>query len=80
MTAFLKRKEIKWDPADLEIIEQGAACLGLDLTSFLKSTGLKAAREAIEQHHRLIMADEAFNVMMADDDDEPNEALKGLLR
>jgi len=76
----LKRKEIKWDPDDLLIIEQGAACLGLDYTSFIKSIGLKAAREAIEQQRRLIVSDEAFNTMMADEDEEPNEAIINLMK
>ena len=76
----LKRKEIKWEQEDLDTIERGAACLGLDSTALIRLSSLKAAREALEQKQRIIISDEAFNAMMEDTDDAPNENLIKLMK
>ncbi len=62
-----------------EKIERAAVAEGLTITDFAVHALVDVADEVLERHHVRILTDRDRDLFLAilDDDDEPNEALKG---
>ena len=63
------------------LIEQAATISGQTVSDFVLSNVLKTAHEVVEKHHTTVLSNRDRDIFLAmlDADDEPNQALRGLV-
>ncbi|MEL4014854.1 type II toxin-antitoxin system TacA family antitoxin [Dryocola clanedunensis] len=79
MSALKKQRiDLRLSDADKSLIEEAAAMNNQTLTQFMVSCASERAAEVIEQHRRLVLNEESFNLVMdaIANPPAPNEKLK----
>jgi uncharacterized protein (DUF1778 family) len=76
------RKELKLKPSVAEAIQQAAACVGVDMSTFMASHAYKAAQEVQAAQHQSLLSQDAFDAFAAavDRPGRSNPALQRLFR
>ena len=65
MTALKKQRiDLRVNAEDKKLIEDAAAMTNQTVSQFMVSTASQRAAEVIEQHRRLILNDESWNLVM----------------
>ena len=75
------RMEQRTKPHVKAPIQQAAALLGVDETTFVTSVALERARETIENHERTVLSTEARAVVLSalDNSAEPTDELRDVM-
>lgn len=79
MTALKKQRiDLRLTDDDKSKIEEAAAMTNQTITQFMVASAAKRAEEVIEQHRRLILNDESWNLVMdaISNPPAPNNRLK----
>ena len=65
MTALKKQRiDLRVNAEDKKLIEDAAAMTNQTVSQFMVSTASQRAAEVIEQHRRLVLNDESWNLVM----------------
>ncbi|MGO2256743.1 MAG: DUF1778 domain-containing protein [Hafnia alvei] len=79
MTALKKQRiDLRLTDEDKNAIEEAAAMSNQTITQFMLTSASERAAEVIEQHRRLILSDESWNLVMdaISTPPAPNDRLK----
>ncbi|MEE3664162.1 DUF1778 domain-containing protein [Brenneria sp. g21c3] len=79
MSALKKQRiDLRLTDDDKSMIEEAAALSNLTMTQFMVSSAAERAAEVIQQHRRLVLNEESWNLVMdaIDNPQAPNDKLK----
>jgi uncharacterized protein (DUF1778 family) len=79
MSALKKQRiDLRLNDDDKSMIEEAAAMSNQTITQFMVSTASERAAEVIEQHRRLVLNEESWNLVMdaISNPPAPNDRLK----
>jgi uncharacterized protein (DUF1778 family) len=73
-----QRIDLRLTDDDKTIIEEAAALSNQTITQFMLSSASERAAEVIEQHRRLVLSEESWNLVMdaISNPPQPNDKLK----
>lgn len=83
MSALKKQRiDLRLSNDDKSMIEEAAAMTNQTITQFMVSSASERAAEIIEQHRRLVLSEESWNLVMdaLSQPPEPNEKLQRAAR
>lgn len=83
MSALKKQRiDLRLSNDDKSMIEEAAAMTNQTITQFMVSSASERAAEVIEQHRRLVLSEESWNLVMdaLSQPPEPNEKLQRAAR
>lgn len=77
-----QRIDLRLNDNDKSMIEEAAAMTNQTITQFMVSTASERAAEVIEQHRRLVLNEESWNLVMdaISNPPAPNDRLKRAAR
>lgn len=77
-----QRIDLRLNDNDKNMIEEAAAMTNQTITQFMVSTASERAAEVIEQHRRLVLNEESWNLVMdaISNPPAPNDRLKRAAR
>lgn len=77
-----QRIDLRLNDNDKSMIEEAAAMTNQTITQFMVSTASERAAEVIEQHRRLVLNEESWNLVMdaISNPPAPNDRLKQAAR
>lgn len=77
-----QRIDLRLNDNDKNMIEEAAAMTNQTITQFMVSTASERAAEVIEQHRRLVLNEESWNLVMdaISNPPAPNDRLKQAAR
>lgn len=65
MSALKKQRiDLRLNAADKSMIEEAAAMTNQSISQFMVSTAAERAAEVIDQHRRMILSEESWNLVM----------------
>ncbi|WP_241606577.1 DUF1778 domain-containing protein [Rosenbergiella epipactidis] len=79
MTALKKQRiDIRLNEDEKSLIEEAAAFRNQTVSQFVLSSASQLASEVVEQHHRIVLAQDAWSAVMnaIDNPPAPNERLR----